>query len=311
MVVHTHRNEERAMTSVRSPQTTTDTISNRPIPPAGGAYDRTKVALSLSVLALALMSLSSVVGLVAPELYGEPASVASMLRAYDVVTLVVVVPILGIALLGLRHGSATAQLVWVGMLAATVYTNAYHVFGTGFNDGFLLHVAAFSGSLFALVLALSTLDVSGVAKRFSVRTPVRWISGVLAVLAIALGGMWIFYALWFAMTGQIPEGSALVETPIVVHLGYTLDLALLVPSYALAAVLLWRRAAWGYVMAAVLLIAGTIHQLGYLLALSFQAAAGVPGATAFDPMEPPVALAFLVSAAALLAGVSRPSASAA
>jgi hypothetical protein len=33
------------------------------------------------------------------------------------------------------------------------------------------------------------------------------------------------------------------------HLGYVRDLSLLVPVYATAAVLLWRRAAWGYVLA--------------------------------------------------------------
>jgi len=54
-----------------------------------------------------------------------------------------------------------------------------------------------------------------------------------------------------------------------------------------------------------LLAAGTVHELGYLTALPFQAAADIPGATAFDPMKPPIALAFLIAAAALLAGLRR------
>jgi hypothetical protein len=189
------------------------------------------------------------------------------------------------------------------MVAAAVYTYAYYLFGTEFNDGFLLHAAAFSGCLSALVLTLASLDVAGIARRFGPRTPVRWISGLLAFLAAGLGGMWVFFAVRFALTGDAPQGSALVETPTVVHLGYGLDLAVLVPVYAVAAVLLWRRAAWGYVLAAVALLSGTIHQVGYLVAMPFQVSAGVPEATAFDPLEPPIAAVFAIAAAALLAGL--------
>jgi hypothetical protein len=164
------------------------------------------------------------------------------------VTLVVAVPALGTALLAVWRGSVRAQLVWVGMLAAFVYTYAYYLFGAAFNDAFLLHVAVFSSSLFALVFAVSTLDVADIGRRFGPRTPARWIGGLLAVLAVDLGTMWVFYSLRFAVTGDIPAGSALVETDTIVHLGYALDLALLVPAYALAAVLLWRRAAWGFVL---------------------------------------------------------------
>jgi hypothetical protein len=266
---------------------------------------RLRAATWLSLLVLVSVVGSSAVGLVVDGVYGDPASTASMLRGYDLVTLVIVAPLLAVALLGVRRGSPRAHLLWVGMLAAVVYTYAYYLFGTGFSDAFLVHAVVFSAALFALVLALSGLDVDGVAERVSRRTPVRWIAGLLAFLAVGLGGMWIFHALRFAVTGQLPEGSALVEEPTVAHLGFALDLAVLVPAYALAAVLLWRRAPWGYVLAALMLISGTVHQLGYLVALPFQVAAGVPGATAFDPLEPPIAAAFLVAAVALLAGLRR------
>jgi hypothetical protein len=117
--------------------------------------------------------------------------------------------------------------------------------------------------------------------------------------------MWIVNCLRFAVTGAAPPGSALVETPTVTHLGYALDLSLLVPAHTLAAVLLWRRAVWGHVAAAAVLVSGSIHQLGYLVALPLQVSAGVPDAATTDPGEPPIALAFLVATAVLLAGVQR------
>jgi hypothetical protein len=83
-------------------------------------------------------------------------------------------------------------------------------------------------------------------------------------------------------------------------------LVVLMPGYAAAAVLLWRRAPWGYVLGTVLLAAGVGSQLDYMTALVFQAAAGVPGATAVDPSEPVIATAMLAGAAALLGNLRRP-----
>ena len=115
--------------------------------------------------------------------------------------------------------------------------------------------------------------------------------------------MWVYHSVRFAVTGELPAGSVLVEPDTVVHLGFVLDLALLVPAYALAAVLLWRRSGWGGVTAALVLICGTVQQLAYVVALPFQVAADVPGARAFDPGEPLIALAFLLATVALVTGL--------
>jgi len=90
-----------------------------------------------------------------------------------------------------------------------------------------------------------------------------------------------------------------------IHLGYVLDLVVLVPSYAAAAVLLWRRAPWRYVLGTVLLASGVGSQLDYMTALAFQTAAGVPGATAVDPAEPLITAAMLAGAGALLGNLRR------
>jgi hypothetical protein len=109
--------------------------------------------------------------------------------------------------------------------------------------------------------------------------------------------MWSFFSLRFAATGRLPEG---IMPGSGVHLVYTLDLALVVPSLALAAVLLWRQTAWGYVLGAVLSIYGLICQLNFMSASVFQANAHGAGAAAFDPLELPLVAGFLASAALLL-----------
>jgi len=119
-------------------------------------------------------------------------------------------------------------------------------------------------------------------------------------MAASLGGIWGFYSIRFAATGELPEGSLLVLPASGLHLAYVLDLALLVPGYALAAVLLWRRTAWGYLSGTVLLASGVVHQLNYMSAVTFQANAHVPGASAFDPLELLIVGAFLITTALLL-----------
>jgi len=249
---------------------------------------------------------ASVLGLVWDGVYGSDSATAEMLRGFDAVTLLVVAPALVLALRGARHGSPFARLVMASLLLYLAYTYAYHLFGTGFNDLLLLHAMVFAGSLAGLVLTLVGLDAAVVAGRFSKRTPARAVATVLGLLAAALAVMWVSGCVVYALTGAVPAGSALVETDAVVHLGIVLDLTVLVPLYGVAAVLLWRREPWGFVLAAMALVSGVLHQLSYLAALVFQSVAQVPGAVAFDPVEPVIVLLYAGAATALLIGLRNP-----
>jgi hypothetical protein len=251
----------------------------------------------MSVMILALMAVESVAGLWVRGLYRDPPPVAAMLRAYDLVTLVIVVPALALALL---VSGRLAQLVWLSALAYGVYNYAIYVFGTAFNTLFLIHVALFGLLVFALALGLGTVDVEAIAARLQPRVRLRVVAGLLLLLAAGLAGMWVANALRFAVTGELPRESYLVLPIAGVHLAYVLDLALFAPACALAGVLLWRRAAWGYVLATVMLLFGTVYQVSYLAALAFQTWADVPGASPFDPAEPVVIAVFIVGATLLL-----------
>jgi hypothetical protein len=265
------------------------------------AAARVRAAWVLSALILVLMVVASAGGLWIEGLYQDPAAAAARFRASDLMTLVAAVPALGVALWWSRRGSTRAELVWGSMLAYALYSYAFYAFGAAFNDFFLVHVALFSLATFALVFFLAGVDADGIGARFRERRSVRWVSGFLTLLAVSLGTRWAFESLQLAITGAAPEESLLVNRISDIHLAYVLDLALLVPEYALAAVLLWRRAPWGFVLATVLLVSGVFHQLNYMAALVFQAAADVPGATAFDPVEPAIAFAFLGASAVMLA----------
>jgi len=269
-----------------------------------------RATIALSVAVAVLVFAASLAGLLLDDVYGRPAATAEMLRAYDLVALALA-PALVLSVFRATRGSDRAWLAWAGLLAYLTYTAAFYVFGSSFNDLFLLHVAVFGGSAFALVLTMSAMDVAGISSRFAARTPRRLVGGILGLLAVALGAMWVYATVRSSITGDVPAGSALVEPDLVVHLGIALDLALLVPAYAAAAVLLWRGVAWGYAIAAIVLVAGLLHQISYLVAMPLQVAADIPGAVAFDPFEPVIVLFYLIAAAVLLwhaNGEPRPSA---
>jgi hypothetical protein len=272
------------------------------IAPPAPAAPTLRATWVLSAMVAVLTIATPAAGLWAHGLYRGAPWASAALRGGDLVTLVVAAPALIGALLLARRGSRRAELVWAGTLAYAVDTYAFFVFGAAFNDVFLLHVALFSLSLFALALTLANLDVTGIGARFVRRTPARSISTFLLLVAAGLGGMWSFFSLRFAATGRLPEG---IMPASGVHLVYTLDLALVVPSLALAAVLLWRQTAWGYVLGAVLSIYGLICQLNFMAASVFQANAHVAGAAAFDPLELPLVAGFLASAALLLWNLRR------
>lgn len=255
-------------------------------------------AFTAALLAL----LASLAGLLIDGVYVGEESTAAMLRAYDALT-VLVAPALGVAAVWARRGSDRAHLVSAGLVAYLVYTYAYHLFGTGFNDLFLLHAAVVATGVVALVLQLTSLDVQAFTEEVRPRTRTRWAAVVLGLLAVALGGMWVYFAVHNAVTGEVPAGSRLVETDMVVHLGMALDLVLLVPLYGAASLLLWRGSPWGYVLGAVAVIAGVLHQVGYLLAMPFQVAADVPGAVSYDAGEPIIVALYLLSGALLFGPV--------
>lgn len=287
------------VTSDDRSQVATSAPGLAPHRPRGGV-----VATRLGWLVAGLAMAASLLGLLIDGVYAGAASTAEMLRGYDLVTVAVVAPGLVVALWFARRGSVRGQLFAASLLAYLLYTYAYYLFGTGFNDLFLLHVAVFASGACTLVLSISAIDLTSVAGEFGHRTWVRTIAGILGVLALALGGMWAYFAVDNAVTGEVPSGSQLVETDTVVHLGMALDLSLLVPLYAAAAVLLWRRAPWGYLLATVALVAGVLHQVTYVVAMPFQVAADVPDAVLYDPFEPVIVLFYLVATALLLRGTT-------
>ncbi|MFA9431141.1 hypothetical protein [Egicoccus sp. AB-alg2] len=277
------------------------TPQSRQLFPSRGAA-RTAVTWLTAAVAL-LVAGASAAGLLVGGLYTDPPAVAVMFRGYDLVTLVLVAPLLVLTLVPSLRDRVTTTLLRVGLLAFCVYDYAYYLFGAELNATLLAHVAIFTGSLYALVLSVMTLDVAALAEHFAATTPVRTVAAILALLGGALAAIQLLGLATFAVTGAAPQEPSQLVVPLTfTRLGAVLDLALLVPTYLLAAVLLWRRRGGGYLIAVTVLVAGLLHQASYVSGMLFQLAADIPGA-AFDPVEPVIIVLYLAAAVLLLANV--------
>lgn len=266
---------------------------------------RTTGASALAWVAAGLALVAALLGLLVGGLHVGSRSTIEIFRGYDLVTAVVVAPSLAVAADRVRRGSLAAQLVAAGLLADLVYAYAFRLFGAPASDAFLLHVAVFATALAGLVLVVADVDVPAVAARFRDRTRRAVVAVPLAVLAVSLGVMWVWAGIDLTLTGAVPEGSRLVESDAMVRLGMALDLALQVPLYGAAAVLVWRRSGWGHLLAAIALVSGIAEQLAYFAAMPFQVLAGVPGAVWFDPLEPVVLALYVIGAVGLWLGGRR------
>lgn len=221
---------------------------------------RSPYVLSALIAVLALIAAGG--GLLIDDLYQGNALLVTGWRGNDLVTLIVALPTLIVSLILSVRGSRRAQLVWLGMLAYTLYNFAYYLFGAAFNSFFLLYVALFDLSIFALLFALVRLDVDGIGQSFSRGTPVKWIAGFTGFVAVGLTAVYASESLRFVVTGQVPE--IVTNTGHLTNIVFALDLSLVVPWFALGAIWLWQRRPWGYVLATILNVKGAV----YMLALS-------------------------------------------
>lgn len=253
-------------------------------------------AYVLSGAIAALMIAASLAGLLVDGLYHEGAWAREAFRGGDVITLTVAAPLLIISLIMSIRGSHRAEPVWIGMIVYTLYNYAYAAFGAAFNDAFLLHIALFSMSVFALACAIPNLDLAAIARTFRDAIGARTIGVFLVIVGAGQGGLWIFLVVRNAITGEV-----LHDIPVWgQHLVFALDLALLVPSLVLAGVLLARRRPFGFLLGTAMAVFGAVYQLNLMVASVFQDRADVAGVQAFAPESLFLTATFVAASVLLL-----------
>jgi hypothetical protein len=164
------------------------------------------------------------------------------------------------------HGSARANLVWLGILAYSVYSYAIYAFDVRFNVLFLVYVAVLGLSIYALIGGLTVVDAVRVKAAFGQRAPVRstWI--VLVVVAVMFYLQRLSEDLPAILGGKTPQ--SLVDAGLPTSPVHVLDMAVLLPATLVSGVLLLKRRAWGFCLAPVMLTALVLLAVGIVTLMS-------------------------------------------
>jgi hypothetical protein len=210
-----------------------------------------QIAEVLTLFVVLLAAIAAAIGLFIPTVYRDPATITPAMRGQDLVTLLVV-PVLAVTLFAVRRGSSRASLVWIGLLGYMLYTYLGASVAYYFNPIFLLYVALLSLSAFALVFAVIGLNGGTLAAKFDNAMP-RWPTiAFMLFIVLMLGAMELAENIQYLNTGELPR--IITQTGGVTYYVYALDLGFIVPLAALAAIGVWRRAVWGYVIASYMFI---------------------------------------------------------
>jgi hypothetical protein len=170
------------------------------------------------------------------------------------------VPTLAVSMGLARAGSARAVLSWLGAAAFMLYNSVMFLFATPFNRLFLLDVAMLALAAWSVGALVWQTDVAGLGSRFTGRAPVRGVAISVWVIVTLNSLAWLIRILpALTSSGQAAflRGTGLSTSP-----GYIQDLALWLPLIAVAAVWLWRRRAWGFLIIGATLVMWVLESAG-------------------------------------------------
>jgi hypothetical protein len=196
----------------------------------------------------------------------DPVSIAREGIIWDTINLLIGVPLLGVGILLARRGSLRGRLLQAGLLSYFFYVYLMYATMMAFNPLFLLYVAIFSLSLVGCLKTVTAIDIADLPNRVEERFPRRVFAAYMLMLAAMVTLLWMGLVVPITMTNSFPAELAGVSTLE----SQALDLGLIVPLSLAAGLLLWRRAAWGYLLTGI----GITH--GLMMFISIPAWVVVP-----------------------------------
>jgi hypothetical protein len=221
--------------------------------------NKNKTSYLLSKIITILAIIASCGGLFLKNLYQDNAFVKMAWFTNDIITLLVVAPLLVVAIYFSNKNSNRLHLILVGLLGYVFYNFAFYLFGAAFNIFFLIYAALVSLSAFTLVLFLSQSNLKNIAINFSEKTPVKLVSIYLVFIALILFIVEFSMVFPFLISGKIP--ATILQTGTNTSIVFALDFTIVIPVSITAAVLLWQRNSWGFILGIMMLVKGFTYGL--------------------------------------------------
>jgi hypothetical protein len=197
----------------------------------------------------------------AVEIYGghglyrsDSIAKAAAFRGFDWANLFVCVPLSVLGAFQYWRGRLRGQLILASVFTYLAYIYLVGVMGNAFNGMFLVWTAIFSTGAFGAGLTLAGIDAPRLSEKLATGFPRKSLAVYMLLLAVALLYQYLAQILTAYSTGRPP---ALLETYTTLELA-ALELGIMVPLHIVGGVLLWRRHAWGYLIAIPLAFAAAV-----------------------------------------------------
>jgi hypothetical protein len=201
----------------------------------------------LSIGAAILGFVGSIVAMVDTGIYeGLTAVFLPQAIAQDLANLVIAPLLAVVALLALR-GSLRAYLVWLGVVAFTLYNYVIYAFSVPFGPLFPIWVTVLGLSLFALIGGVHAIDAEATASSYVERPLVTTSAWVLLVVAGLFGLLWLSEDVPALLSGSTPlsvRDMALPTNPV-----HILDYVFFLPAAIITGIGLRRRKRFAFVAA--------------------------------------------------------------
>lgn len=220
-------------------------------------HRRLTLAYWLSSILAGLAALASAVGVFYPNVFRDPAMTAGNARGTDLVILVVAIPAMVISMALVARGSLRARIIWLGALSYILYNAVFFAFDVVFNPLFLVYVAVLSLALWSLVTLLMAMDARRLRAHFTGDLPIRTIALYLIISTALFALTWLRDIVPALLSNALPtslQGTVMPTNPI-----HVVDLSTGFPLTILAAIWLWQRRPWGYVLSGLFLVYGVIE----------------------------------------------------
>ena len=216
-----------------------------------------------SLIIMVCAAFTSIGGVFFEGVYRDNKLIISVMRANDIVTLFIAVPIMLISLFYTIKNSFKARLVWIGTLFYMLYNFMFYLYGVAFNRFFLLYIFLFTASAYSIIFALIKTDVKLIANKFSPKTPTKLISGFMMFFSLLLGGLWVGMSMSYLFTGKIPQ--TVIDSGNPTAIVFATDLSVLIPAIVLGAILLWKKRNWGYILSTIMMVKATTYGTGFII----------------------------------------------
>ncbi|MCK9152255.1 hypothetical protein [Methanobacterium alcaliphilum] len=231
-----------------------------------------KIIFLSSLIIIILSVMATLTGLFWPNLYQhDTISIISQMQGQDLITLIIVIPILVGSIYLVSKNSLRGRLIWMGTIFYFIYTYASLSFAASYNQLFLVYVAIFSLALFAFLGELVSLDIKKVRESFSSNSMRKITAVFLAIVGLMLASMWLKMIVDSLLVGTNPPALETYTTLVI----QALDLGVVVPTAILSSYLLMKNNEWGFVIASVFLIKAALLGTAILSMVLFMVLNGV------------------------------------